>query len=165
VGKVVVPSWRDKREDSAWEKIDTKDKNLPNKMPSYLKKYEWYDSYDKAVNAWANFNRPFSKEVERCALIYQYTDIKGNRYYTYGETKIGMDEIPKLGIRDNVVFALLDLLFRENVFHSRRIGFVHTHPDLPGNDQFSTEDNFVYLAPGIDFKSVAPYGKKGVKTE
>ena len=138
---------------------------IPDKKPSYLKKYHWYDSYDKSADAWANFNRPFSKELERCALIYQFTDKQGNQYYTYGETKIGMDANPEWGIRDNVVFALLGLYFGEGLYHAKRVGFVHTHPDLPGNDQFSDEDRLVKKAPGIDYISVAPYGKKGVKTE
>jgi hypothetical protein len=164
-GKMVIPSWREQRDEDAWEKIDIQESKQPDNLPISLAEYHWYDSYEKAVKAWANFNRPFSKELERCALIYQFTVENGNQYYTHGKTKIGMNAIPELGVRDNVALALASLYLGEGLPHTKRVGFVHTHPDIPGNERFSDEDRMLKKLPGIDSISVAPYGKDIIKTE
>jgi hypothetical protein len=165
--KVVILPFRDQRDEDVWEKIDIQERKQPDQLPRSLEKYHWYDSYEKAVNAWANFNKPFSKELERCALIYKFTDKQGDQYYTYGNTGIGMNEIPEWGIRDNVATAFLDLYIREWLWlpHAECVGFVHTHPDLPNNDQFSDEDRDLLDWPRIDFISVAPYGDDENYTE
>ena len=132
----------------------------PHGVPDPLSNYTWFLTIEAACNAWADTYRPLSADVEYCAFIYERIDSEGNVLFTYGETRSGSGAVPALGIRDNVVGPFISMYLFESVASSRRVGFIHTHPDAPANMTVrgaSNEDLFLLNLPGIDFIAISPY--------
>ena len=122
-------------------------------------KYNWYSTYDEAVNAWANSFWRLSKDFEHCALVYKRVDENGNEVYTFGETKIGSKGLPPL-FQPNVVTSLADLYFNEKIPDASLVGFIHSHPEPPKGytyKGFSSWDLALKNLLGIDYVTLAPY--------
>lgn len=126
-------------------------------------RYNWFSTYEDAVNAWAKSFWRLSKDLEHCALIYKTVDADGNELFTFGETKLGDKGNPKLGIQPNVAASFLSLYFHEKISDASLVGFVHTHPAPPTGytyESFSDIDLLLKKLPGIDFVTLVPYEKE-----
>lgn len=122
-------------------------------------KYNWYSSYDEAVNEWAKSFWRLSKDFEHCALVYRKVDENGNESYTFGETRVGSKGLPPI-FQPNVVKSLADLYVNEKIPDATRVGFVHSHPEPPKGftvENFSNWDLFLKILPGIDYVTLVPY--------
>ncbi len=122
-------------------------------------KYNWYSSYDEAVNEWAKSFWRLSKDFEHCALVYRKVDKNGNESYTFGETRVGSKGLPPI-FQPNVVKSLADLYVNEKIPDATRVGFVHSHPEPPKGftvENFSNWDLLLKILPGIDYVTLVPY--------
>jgi len=184
--KIVVPTWREKREDEIWEQVNgspltypvnpsvtplpqpgpspypttTPNPNTPKSNDDGSEaNYNWYSSYDEAVNAWAKSFWRLSKDFEHCALIYKKVDENGNEVYTFGETRIGSQGLPPV-FQPNVAESFANLYINEKITDASRVGFVHSHPEPPDKSSyaiFSDWDLALKILPGIDYVTLAPY--------
>ena len=133
----------------------------PQEYNGYVSKakYNWYSSYDEAVNAWAKSFWRLSKDFEHCALIYRKADENGNESYTFGETRVGSKGLPPI-FQPNVLKSLADLYVNEKIPDASRVGFVHSHPEPPKGltvENFSNWDLLLKILPGIDYVTLVPY--------
>lgn len=122
-------------------------------------KYNWYSSYDEAVNAWAKSFWRLSKDFEHCALIYKKVDENGKEVYTFGETRIGSQGLPPV-FQPNVAKSFTNLYLNEKIPDASRVGFVHSHPEPPEGytvGSFSNWDLALKILPGIDYVTLVPY--------
>lgn len=137
----------------------------PGVIPT-IETYDWYSSYEDAAQAWAKENVSLSKDLERCAMIYKNIDKNGNERYTFTDSYYGMDEIPFLGIRPNVVIPFAWLRYLDSgIPESDIVGFIHSHPEPPSGSSYSgpsNEDLSLYKY-GINQVTVVPY-ETGIPT-
>ena len=147
-------------EPTPYKSPDAKPLPYPPGVVPTIETYKWYDSYDRAAEAWAKENVNLSKDLERCAMIYKNIDKNGNERYTFTKSYYGMDEIPFLGIRPNVVipFAWLRYL-APGIPESDIVGFIHSHPEPPENASYrnASDEDLSLNKYGIDNVTVVPY--------
>jgi len=203
--KIVVPTWRERREDEIWGQVNGKPLTYPVKLENTplpqpgatpfqtpnpyqdvdstiypepqprpyppgvippVETYDWYSSYKDAANAWAKENVSLSKDLERCAMIYKNIDKNGNERYTFTESYYGMDEIPFLGIRPNVVIPFAWLRYLDSgIPESDIVGFIHSHPNPPSGGSYSgpSDEDLSLYKYGINQVTVVPY-ETGIPT-
>ena len=131
----------------------------PGVIPS-IETYDWYSSYENAAKAWAKENVSLSKDLERCAIIYKNIDENGNERFTFTKSYYGMDEIPFLGIRPNVVIPFTWLRYLDSgIPESEIAGFIHSHPNPPSGSSYSlpSKEDLSLYKYGIDQVTVVPY--------